>query len=363
MEGLSFIKAYGGKRVVQDVEIDPFLNAPAEGAEIDQEKELALGLEQEPPLWRAVSLQMPSGWRAQEWTSSPVRFVDGKDVGYTVISLPSADGHILPVRLAEIGGVAMRVVDGELRREFVRVERVVSMITSAYPWDEVERFAGALQEHQLRLLPVRPQEEKRLVDFSKMAQATMDRSRTEMMLLEEMAIAQDEETPTIVDGRLTPHDGGFDPTRSPVFGVIKTHRQTYLHRLGQQVLYQLEPCQRTPVFVIRPADSTGEKFPIVSWYVRLCGGDGAPPNEGIVRIEVALKWFEANGYGDTSITQRGIEFINQLSRTVYEYRCRTSSYRRAAISLHPIVRAEESLGALMSPRGVLRNKFYRLMGV
>lgn len=78
---------------------------------------------------------------------------------------------------------------------------------------------------------------------------------------------------------------------------------------------------------------------------------------------MALKWFEANGYGDTSVTQRGIEFINQLSRTVYEYRCRTSSYRRAAISLHPIVRAEESLGALMSPRGVLRNKFYRLMGV
>jgi hypothetical protein len=33
------------------------------------------------------------------------------------------------------------------------------------------------------------------------------------------------------------------------------------------------------------------------------------------------------------------------------------------VSLHPIVRAEESLGSLFSPCGVLRNNFYRLMGV
>jgi hypothetical protein len=363
VEGIGFIKAYGGRRVEQHVEVDSFINSPLEDAEIDRKKELALGFEKPLQLWQAITPQLPMTWRAHDWASRPVRFVDGKDVGYTVISLPSADGHILPVRLAEIGGVAMRVVDGEMRREFVRVERVVSMITSAYPWDEMESFATALQKHQLRLLPVRPQEEKRLLDFSRMEQATRDRSRVEMILLEEMAIAQDDGIPTVVDGRLAQHDGGFDLAHSPVFGVIKNHHQTYLHRLGQQILYQLTPGQRTPAFIIRPAAATGEKFPVVSWYVRLCNDEYAPPNHGIVRVEVALKWFDGNGYCDGLINSQGVEFINQLSRTVYEYRCRESSYWRAATSLHPIVRAEESLGSLFSPMGVLRNNFYRLMGV
>lgn len=95
--------------------------------------------------------------------------------------------------------------------------------------------------------------------------------------------------------------------------------------------------------------------------MRLAGGD-AVPNLGYVRIEVSLNWFEARGYGSGEINPRGVEFINQLSRAIYEDRGREISYDRAAISLHPIVRAEASLGTLFCRGGRLRNNFYRLMG-
>ena len=88
------------------------------------------------------------------------------------------------------------------------------------------------------------------------------------------------------------------------------------------------------------------------------------PNWGLVRVEASLKWFVARGYGSPEkVNPSGIDFINQLSRTLYEYRCRECSYERAAVSLHPIVRAESSLGALFSPSRMLKNNFYRLTGL
>ena len=214
-----------------------------------------------------------------------------------------------------------------------------------------------------------------------------------------MAVAQDAETPTIVDGRLERRSGGFDTERSPVFGVIKTHRQVYLHSRGLRLLYMLEEGERTPAFFIRPAeqmekgdengnsntDERGEavrarertgappqtsgkeikvRLTVVSWYVRLSGGGGMMPNWGLVRVEASLKWFVARRYGSPdAVNQSGAEFINQLSRTLYEYRCRERSYERAAVSLHPIVRAESSLRSLFSPGGMLKNSFYRLSGL
>jgi hypothetical protein len=97
--------------------------------------------------------------------------------------------------------------------------------------------------------------------------------------------------------------------------------------------------------------------------------DAAMPSLGIVRIEVSYEWFKAQGYlspkGSDEIEVNGLgqEFIDQLTRTVFEYRCRERSYRRAANSLHPIVRAEKSLGALFSPGNRLKQEFYRLTGL
>jgi len=199
------------------------------------------------------------------------------------------------------------------------------------------------------LLPAFPPDGVPSYDFEKMRKAAQNRSNDEMGVLEEAALAQRSGVPSVVDGRLEPRQGGFDPGQSPVFGVIKTHYKNYLHSMGMQLLYQLDIGQRTPVFSLPK-----EKLSVVSWYLRLSGG-GMTPNWGIVRIEVPMQWFEARG--------RDWDFVDRLSRTIFEYRCRERSYSRAAVSLHPIVRAEESLGALFSPTSVLTNRFYRLVGL
>jgi hypothetical protein len=173
----------------------------------------------------------------------------------------------------------------------------------------------------------------------------------EMTIFEEAAISQAADIPTVIDGRLEPRRNGFNAVSSPVFAVIKSHNRNYLTDQERQVLYQLEKGQRTPTFTIKEDDS----FSVVSWYLRLSGTARTMPSYGIVRIEIPQLWFEANG--------KDWQFIDRLSRTLCLYRCRESSYGRAPVSLHPIVRAEESLGALFTSTSLLMNRFYRLTGL
>jgi hypothetical protein len=121
------------------------------------------------------------------------------------------------------------------RRRFDIVERAVSMVADVFPWDEIESFAAALQANGFRLLTALPPDRKPSYDFEKMRKAAQNRSYDEMGVLEEAALAQEPNLPTIVDGRLEPRVGGFDPLISPVFGVIKTHHKNYLHREGMQL--------------------------------------------------------------------------------------------------------------------------------
>ena len=403
MDIKSFMQNYGGRRMEDYEPPDPAWGDA--GGNKGQPKIVDVDVEEESSDWNAKGTLLHPRWRARDWAERPVRFVDGIDAGNTVASLNSPTGYLIPVRLSEIGSVVMSVRDGELRREFARVERVVSMVTSAFSWEEMEALAAELMKHNLHLLPARPPGGELTDILEDMRKAAQNRSMDEMEVLEELAVAQDAETPTVVDGRLERRSGGLDPKHhSPVFGVIKTHRRVYLHSHGMRLLYRLAPGERTPAFFIRqpePSDApdTSEaqataredsatreqdgtdmisqtnavpqtteeevvKFPVVSWYVRLSEGEGMMPDYGLVRVEASLKWFIARGYGSQNrVYQSGADFINQLSRTLYEYRCRECSYERSAISLHPIVRAESSLRALFSPSGLLRSNFYRLTGL
>jgi hypothetical protein len=400
----SFMQNYGGRRL-DDFEPSEPAWGDAGGNDEQPKKTVDTDVEEESPDWKAKCTLLHPNWRARDWAERPVRFIDGIDVGKTVAWLTNPSGYAIPIRLSEIGSIVVRVRDGELRRDFARVERVVSMITSAFSWEEMEALAAELMIHNLRLLSARPPGGELTNLFAPLCKAVQNRSMDEMAVLEELAVAQDAETPTIVDGRLEPRSGGLDPEHhSPVFGVIKTHRQVYLHSHGMRLLYKLAPGERTPAFFIRTADTSSApdtsetpttaredsaaraqdatyaisqlsaaseaveeevvKFPVVSWYVRLSGGEGMMPDDGLVRVEASLKWFMACGYGSQNkVYQSGADFINQLSRTLYEYRCRENSYQRSAISLHPIVRAESSLRSLFSPSGMLKSSFYRLMGL
>ncbi|HEX8565855.1 MAG TPA: hypothetical protein VF648_09300 [Pyrinomonadaceae bacterium] len=374
MSGLKFLKDYEGRRVEREFFWNSLENQTAEdaedGEETEEETRVERGIEMLEDEWQAISPQLPAAWRARDWAARPVRFVDGKDEGQTVAWLKNPLGCPTAIRLAEIGGVVMSVRNGELRREFAMQERVVAMDTSGFPWEEVENFAVGLQEFNLRLLAATPIPVDLPLGFERVERIRRQAQRRtgqEMSVLEEFVLAQDNSIPTIVDGNLKQHEGGFDADASPVFGLVKTHRRTYLHELGHEVLFGLKEGERTPAFSFdydTSRQGNRSRLPIVAWYVRLCGGD-LMPTYGLVRVEASQIWFENQGYlnaaGDVNGT--GKEFINQLTRTIYEYRCRRGNYLRAAISIEPIVRAEESLGALFCPANQLKSGFYRMTGL
>lgn len=345
--GLDFVSNFGGRRLQEYDPQPPLLNAPSDDDERDEE-EVDLDYEAPRDKWTAIDLKLPALWRPSNWPERPVRFIDGKDSGHTVAWLQAPGGYPVPVRLSEIGGVEVRVIEGECRRTFADHERVVSMVADkVFPFEEVEGFAAELRAHGFRFLVAKSPNGTPSYDFEEMRKAAQNRSNDEMGVLEEAVLAREYSVPTIVDGRLEPRSGGFDAASSPVFGVIKTHSKNYLHPRGLRLQYQLEVGQRTPVFKLKKG-----KLPVASWFVRLSGGGGGTPNWGIVRVEVSAQWFEARG--------KDRDFVDQLSRTLYEYRCREKSYARAAVSLHPIVRAEQTLGALFLPASAIASRFYRL---
>jgi hypothetical protein len=348
--GLDFLRQYGGRRLRPYLEQRP-LDLPGEDGETADEATSPVQLDLETPLddWAPVPVE-----GEPDADVLPRRFVDGCHAGETVAWVQDADGHPIPVRLAEIGGVCMRAEGRRLRREFARVERVVAMTVEPFPRPEVEAFAAALSARGLRLLPTPPpllDGKKRglCYDFERMREQTRARTQYEMEALEELALCQDPATPSLVDGRLGRFQraglGSFS-----VIGVVKQQRESYLHPRGHQVLFVLEPGQRTPAFRI-----SSKHLPVVSWYLKLHGARGAQPSWGVVRVEL----------GEEHFARVGLDFryLDRVSSCLLHLRCRQRSYARAPVSLEPIVRAEESLKALLSPPGPLAQRFFRWTGL
>jgi len=231
----NFIHDFGGCRLDQ-YDPQPVMDGEAdEDSEQDEKVDLSYeGIAAEH--WHALDATVPEDWNPCDWPERPTRFIDGKDVGETVAWVRAPGGYPVPIRLGQIGGVAMDVVDQACRRAYYTSEPVVSLVTQPFPWDAVESFGLDLQKHGFRLLPaqppmdqsVTPPERRCSYDFEKMRKAAQNRCTDEMTVLEQAAIAQQDQAPTVVDGRLEPRSGGFSSDNSPIYGVIKTHRKTYL---------------------------------------------------------------------------------------------------------------------------------------
>ena len=348
---LDFLKEYSGSRLGQ-TELQPLMTDELLKTAIFSESEKVV-LDYETPEWKEININrnLPTNWRSQNWQQRPVRFIDGKDVGQTIAWVRAPSGQLVPIRLAQIGSIAMRVEDGECRREFHVAEKVVSMEVDLFPWTEIESFAAALQDNGFRLLTrlaTRPPDEETTYDFDKMRKIAQNRSKIEMELLEKAAVSYSDSEPTLIDGPLETRRGGFNSKYSPVVGVIKKPRNYHLTPDKKQLLYQLEVKERSPVFCLPDA-----RLPVVTWYLRLAGVREASPSGGVVRVEICRDWFE-------TCCRFNWDFVDKLSRTICEYRCREQSYDRASVSLHPIVRGEESLGSLFDPPNILTHRFYRL---
>lgn len=335
------------------------LHSPSE----KREEALEWDIEQPAETWKPVILpETPA-----KVGECPERFIDGCLVGHAVACLRAPDvGWPVPVYLAEVGGVAMRRRGRDLCRDFFGLERVISFITDPFPWPEVEALAGAIfdiREFPLRVLPAsRPEVDDPIefFDYEKMRKAAQNRTDNEMANWEAIALASDRDTPTLVDGRLEPRlrSSAAAARFTLVVGVIKTHSANLLHPQGWRTLLDLKPGQRTPYFrIIRTAKGEANDLPVVSWFVKMAGGEELMPNWAAVRVEVPWVQFKRNL--DTARTG----WVNRLSRWLIDARCHQQSYARMPVSLEPIVRAEDSLKSLFTPFGVLRNRFLRHAGV
>jgi hypothetical protein len=265
-------------------------------------------------------------------------------------------GWPIPLFLAEVGAVAMRLEGRHFVREFRVVERVLSFVADPFPWAQVEGFATALgndQEFRIRVLPANmPPPEYSLFDYEVMRGQARARAQEEMTNLERLALAVNRSVPTLVDGPLD-RVTGEPPASGPLLiGVPKTQAASYLHDQGLRTLLALRPAHRTPVFKI-----SGEgRLAVATWYLKLAGGPRIAPNWGYVRVEVSWGQFLHRGG-----TKSG--FVNRLSRWLIDARCRADSYARMPVSLDPIVRAEDALKPLFTPLPVLVNRLYRRAGL
>jgi hypothetical protein len=341
---LGFLLHYGGRRLRQYVEQPPLDPSADFGGEEEEDPKVALDFELAPDAWQPRSVASDS----LDPAAMPRRFIDGCHYGKTVTCLKDSVGHPLPVRLAEIGGVCMRIDGRSLRREFTRIKRIVCSIVDPFPSHEVEDFAASLEEIDMHLSKASPPkigDSRQLTyDYASMEQRTYTQAQVDMRVLEELALDQDPEALSLVDGPL----GRMEHPRA--IGAIKQHRKNYLHPRGWQVFYDLKPGQRTPAFRLASQSS-----PLVSWYLKLDGAHGAMPNWGVVRVEISCDHFESSGCD--------FNYLDRLSNALLHLRCRQNSYARAAVSLDPIVRAEDSLKSLLTSPSTLAQRFYRLTGL
>jgi hypothetical protein len=323
---LDFLRHYGARRLRQYVDQPPLV-LTADAAENEDDKPtVALDFESPLEAWQPRSVVAAT----VDPEALPSRFIDGCHYGETIAWLRA------------------------LVREFVHVERVVALIVETFPWRAIEIFAAQLSEMQLRLLPAtlpKLDDERRgpTHDFERMREQTRIRSQYEMEALEELALCQKLDALSLVDGRLGRMQFR-DLSRYDVVGVIKQQRENYLHPRGWEVLYGLEPGQRTPAFRV-----PSKHLPVVSWYLKLAGVHGTMPNWGVVRVEISCAHFERQR------CQFG--YLDRLSNALFQLRCRQGSYARAAVSLEPIVRAEDSLKSLLTAPATLAQRFYHLTGL
>ena len=348
-----FFREHGGCRI-RSYDPQPFLLDDGRMEMEDATEIDGLNFESEPDQWQKIDVSQKAV--PPSWPLRPRRFVDGIHDGCVVTCLFSKERFPVPVQLSEIGAVEMRDVDGTVRRTNDTVQRVVVLMAHLFPWDEIESLASVLQQNSYRLLIAekpRPLKEGSSAgytyDYERMRKTTHNRSIDEMLRLEKQILARACNVPTLVDGRLEPRASAFHKTTVPVVGLIKTHSQNYLHPQGWRTFYDLHPQQRTPAFRIK--STTPE---VISWYLRLDGTQNDLPNYGIVRIEVPSRFF------DNKCSAGDRDYIDNLSKTLFEYRCRDHSYGRAPISIQPIQRAEESLRSLFTSANARSGHFYYL---
>ena len=122
--------------------------------------------------------------------------------------------------------------------------------------------------------------------------------------------------------------------------MVKQVLRHYLPAPLTSLLYELAPGERTPAFLLETQNAQ-----LISWYLRLGEGPMMGPGQGIVRLSIPLEYLEREFPTPGERTRE----LSGVSSWLRQIRCREDSYPRAAVSLEPIVRAEEQLHTLVPP--------------
>lgn len=153
----------------------------------------------------------------------------------------------------------------------------------------------------------------------------------------------------VVDGPLFQ---GRAPLERPLLGYAKSFAQLYLPPFEAQLLPQLQPGERTPVFRVEQSQSR-RKFPLWVWFMRLPLKPSAPFHSAasLLRVETVAPDLEI-------ATQRA-----DLSVKLFEQMASSPARDpRAPQNLIPIGGLEQLLGRHMGAAEVVRRKIIRYLG-
>lgn len=278
----------------------------------------------------------------------PVRFIDGTIVSRLVGSL-TVDGRQRPLIASSIAAAALELRGRTLSRAQGAISRtVLSVYRDGIDAADLECAGVALREHGVTLLLRDMDSGPR--DFDTLRMSTRNRAMDEMEACEREILLQDPTVPALVDGLLERRLVRVPNKAIPVAGLVKRHAATYLPGDLQEMLYRMQPGQRSPAFLMEI-----DNVALVSMYLRLASPPGASPSYGVVRVTTPLAYLEewhpeAARWGH----------LSALAAYLYRLRHRDEGYDRAAISIEPIVRAEEHLKAIRPSIDVAVQRLRRL---
>lgn len=334
-----------GIRSIDDL---PFGAQPLERDDLEDEtpERLAnLGWEQPAESWRAVE----AGGTA---THPPCRFIDGSVNGRTVAVLDVAGG-LRPALLAVAGAMAMELRGRDLRRcgGTVHTESLFCMFANKIPSTDLDALQSGLTALGISL--VAPATKDLAADFEVLRRRTWDLAKRCMEDAERDVLVKSPATPCLVDGLLERRVTTIASQEVPAYGMVKRQLYPLLPQRLARLIHQLSPGQRTPAFAVDT-----EHADIVTWYFRLSDPGKAVPTAGIVRISATRAYLEKAFPHPATRTAE----ISAVSAWLRSLRCRQASYRRAAVSVEPIVRLEDQLRALLPSLPQLTARLHRAFG-
>lgn len=300
-----------------------------------------VGYERAPAAWTPIAATEPAG-------EMPRRFLDGTIVSRLAGSL-NVGGRLRPLVAATYAAVALRLDQRLLTRGSHTVVRSAVAVYN----DDIEPAVLLHARETLQACGVELLE--RAMDsgprhFDALRLSTRNRAMDAMEFAERDVLLADRETPTLIDGLLERRLVGVPDRRIPVTGLVKQQVAIYLPESLQEMLYTLQPGQRTPAFVM-----TIDNVPLVNLYLRLANAVGGSPSGGVVRVTTPYEYLESMP------SAARWAHLSALAGYLYRLRCRDVAYERAAISIEPVVRVEEHLRAIRPDIDRLVRRLHGLM--